>query len=166
KSALDNFIIKPISSKHFIPENFSYDIGSKLSVVGFPRGYTDPSTYTPSLKSAVASTSMKGNFNKQPLFLIDGNLKKGMSGSPVFTELIDDFRAVDGKEYKFTTGSQFRFIGIHSATAKKTIGKNLEPIYETKNDSIIISKWREVDIEDNLELHTCYYNTILINLTK
>lgn len=161
---LKNLFIKFISIENCPPTFMTLEYGTKLSVIGFPRGFTDYKTYIPILKSTVASSPPKLDFNSQPLFIMDGNLKRGMSGAPVFTELTSTFESGDGIIRGSGEAPKFYFLGIHSATYSQTIGVGLEPAYKIIDGKVTVDSWREIPIQENLELHTCYLNNIIFYL--
>lgn len=162
---LKNALIKYVSEDHCPPPYANFEYGTKLNVIGFPLGFTDPAKYFPILKSTIVSTPPSESFGEYFSFLMDGNLKRGMSGSPVFTELSpiyynsenDRIMAIRGEPKMF-------FVGIHSASYTKQVGERYEPSYAYRDGNIIIESLSVAPITENLELHSCYFSEMIFRL--
>jgi hypothetical protein len=61
------------------------EVGSQVLVIGYPMGLYEPKSYLPILRSGMLATTYGIAFDELPLCLIDANLHKGDSGSPVLT---------------------------------------------------------------------------------
>ncbi len=55
-----------------------------VTFIGYPAGLRDPKHGIPIARHATTATPIFLNFNGEPVFLIDGAVRKGSSGSPVF----------------------------------------------------------------------------------
>lgn len=53
--------------------------------VGYPNGLFDRVNYTPIVRQATLATPLQLDFSGEPIFLIDGSVFPGSSGSPVFS---------------------------------------------------------------------------------
>lgn len=164
KELINDAVIKSFSETDFPPRGIELPIGMDLLVVGYPRGFTDPVNFTPISKSCMISTPINVPFENEPFFLMDGELFKGMSGSAVITKPSTTF-VING-ETSFYNEYKIFFLGIHSASVSKTIGMENEPIYGLKNGQIIIEEFKQVPVDENLELQTCWFNGMIINLIK
>ncbi len=69
-------------------DNFLKDIKinifANVIIVGYPLGFHDRINNLPIYRKGMIASSHKVDFNAQPFFLVDANLHKGTSGSPVF----------------------------------------------------------------------------------
>jgi len=164
KNLISDVVVKTFSEEDFPPSGIELPIGSDLLVIGYPRGFSDKINYTPIAKSCIISTPTDVPFEKRPFFLMDGNLFPGMSGSPVITKPSSTFNINGGMSF-FEKPRTF-FLGIHSASVSTTVDIANEPIYELKNGQISINGFKKVPISENLELQTCWYNSIIFNLIK
>jgi len=163
---IGNSYIKYITVENCPPPFLYLEYGTKLNVIGFPRGLTDTKKFYPILKSTAVSTPPFEEFNDKHFFLMDGNLKKGMSGAPVFTELTSTFATKEGRVMASGEEPKLYFLGIHSASLSSQIGKTLEPKYVYVDGKIQIESLTEVPLTENLELHTCYNSSKIFQLIE
>jgi Ni,Fe-hydrogenase maturation factor len=61
------------------------DVGDQVLVVGYPMFFYDEQHNLPIVKTGTVATPYKTIFQDKPVFLIDANLQKGASGSPLVT---------------------------------------------------------------------------------
>lgn len=79
------YLLKAVSKDRVYDKRADVGPGDPVHVIGFPLGISDLKHNLPILKGATISSMYGFDFDGFPLFLIDANLYKGMSGSPVFT---------------------------------------------------------------------------------
>jgi hypothetical protein len=60
-------------------------LGLEALVLGYPLGFFDWTNHLPTARRATVATVPRLNFEGKPRFLVDANLHKGMSGSPVIS---------------------------------------------------------------------------------
>jgi hypothetical protein len=80
------------------------EVGTAMSVVGFPLGFHDTLHHLPVVRHAVAASSLTFRFQGQGYFLTDARMHRGTSGAPV---VVRD--ATSGSPLPWT------LLGIHSA---------------------------------------------------
>jgi hypothetical protein len=80
------------------------DVGTSLSIVGFPLGFHDQLHHLPVVRQAVIASSFGLRFQGMGYFLTDARLHRGTSGAPVV------MRTSGGK-----TDFPWKLLGIHSA---------------------------------------------------
>jgi len=72
-----------IENKHMVPEDVRFAPGTRLFVLGFPKGFFDP-TRPLALSIPATLTSPYGvNFLGKPCFLVTAPGREGLSGSPL-----------------------------------------------------------------------------------
>lgn len=157
-------VIKPLSAKNFPPEGMSLGVGDQLLAVGYPLGFTDEKNKIPIVKSCIISTPIEVPFDGYPMMVIEGNLQKGMSGSPIITKPSSILTM--NNSLMFSQTPEFFFIGIHSATFHKAIDYKEEPIYEIKEGKIEITGFKKELIKENLGLQTCWTNGVIQDLIE
>jgi S1-C subfamily serine protease len=109
--------------------------GEDIVVIGFPRGLSDTTHNLALMRNALISSAYGINFRGQPVFLIDGNLHKGMSGSPVMTKP----RTLIPSRTGFTIAHEpvTAFLGVFSATLSAVIPvKQKKEAAEKKNERL------------------------------
>lgn len=164
KNLISASIINAFTEKDCPPRGIELPVGMDLLVIGFPRGFTDKKHYLPIAKNCIISTPSEIRFEDKPFFLIDGKLFPGMSGSPVVTKPATSF-VING-ETTFYHENQVFFLGVFSSSISKTVGKRHEPVYALEGQQIKIKGFKEVPISEELDLHTCWFNSQVINLVK
>ena len=106
---------KAAAKQTVFPENFVVMPGEDVFVMGYPRGKFDSVHNLPLMRNAMVASVHGIPFQSKPCFLIDANLHKGMSGSPVFTKPKRDFQQKDGKTVTQENLSIY-FLGVFSGT--------------------------------------------------
>ena len=84
-------------------------LGQQVHILGFPLGFHDTVHNLPIVRNATVASSYSHPFKGEPYFLTDARLHRGMSGSPVITQLPckeDD----DAPQMP-----KWRLLGIHSS---------------------------------------------------
>lgn len=79
----DSDMIEYWNAGRFLPNDVRVDLGAEMLVVGYPMEFYDTIHYLPIVRSGTLATTYGSLFRGQPVFLIDGNLHPGTSGSPV-----------------------------------------------------------------------------------
>jgi S1-C subfamily serine protease len=119
-SKLKPYFFKALSAAIFLHKDYSLAMGEDVMVIGFPRGLSDSKHNLPINRSAMISSAYNINFQGSPLFLVDGNLHPGMSGSPVLTRAKSIWQASDGSHKAYNEPISF-FLGVFSATLGVTL---------------------------------------------
>lgn len=83
--SLEGFIVFSFKKENLPPDNLRLGLGEQVLVIGYPRGFYDDFHNLPITRSASIASAYGLPFKKMPIFLIDGRLHPGTSGSPVIT---------------------------------------------------------------------------------
>jgi S1-C subfamily serine protease len=113
------------------------EVGSALSIVGFPLGFHDTLHHLPVVRHAVLASSYGLRFQGQGWFLTDARLHRGTSGAPVLLRRQGRRHAGD---------LAWRLLGVHSA--RIDIGT------------------RDLTLDEALGLNCAWYADILMALTE
>lgn len=105
---------KAFTRRNFVPKDVEIGFGHDVLVVGYPYGYHDYTHNLPVARNAMVASFHPVPFEGSPFFLIDGNLHRGMSGSPVFSKPPPYERTKTSAVR--TAGQASFFLGIHSAS--------------------------------------------------
>ncbi|ROQ35838.1 trypsin-like peptidase [Streptomyces sp. PanSC19] len=89
------------------------DAIEEVTFVGYPNGYHDPQHLTPIARRGVTATPIELDYGGNPVFLIDGSVFGGSSGSPVF--LFNRGTYASGPN-EITAGSRIVLVGIVAQT--------------------------------------------------
>ncbi|WP_406629038.1 hypothetical protein [Amycolatopsis sp. WGS_07] len=89
------------------------DILQELCFVGYPSGLYDSKNLTPVFRRAVAATPIEVDWQGKPVFLIDGSIVNGSSGSPIFVIEEGMYRQRNGS--LMIGASRVVFLGIISS---------------------------------------------------
>lgn len=76
-------VTKYWTHEDFLPPYEVIEIGSLVMVIGYPLGIYDRDHNLPITRSATVATVYHAPFQGKQLFLVDGSLHEGTSGSPV-----------------------------------------------------------------------------------
>lgn len=87
------------------------DPGEHVVFVGYPDGQYDTTNKTSIARQAIVSTPVQLDYRGTPVFLIDGNIIEGSSGSPVYQLQNPIRRSVNGK-FGLQPFSRMLFLGI------------------------------------------------------
>ena len=113
------------------------EVGTPLSIVGFPLGFHDTTHHLPVARQAAVASSFGVRFQGQGYFLTDARTHRGMSGAPVVMR-------VPGAA---ASGSlPWRLLGIHSA--RMDMGT------------------RDLALDESLGLNCAWYADVLMALTE
>ncbi len=130
---LDQAVIKSghflntLSKQNFLPENLVIGPGEDVMAIGFPRGLSDSMHNLPILRNAMIASAYGVSFEGQPMFLIDANPHRGMSGSAVLTKPKNTWQTKEGNT-SFVTGTLMYLLGVHSATLSIKLSTGVEPL--------------------------------------
>ncbi|MEG9248052.1 trypsin-like peptidase domain-containing protein [Arthrobacter sp. Soc17.1.1.1] len=89
------------------------DAVEEVTFVGYPNGYYDEQHYTPIIRRGITATPIALPFSGRPVFLVDGSVFGGSSGSPVF--ILNQGTYSDGKG-SMILGSRLLLVGVIAAT--------------------------------------------------
>ncbi|MGQ0631976.1 MAG: trypsin-like peptidase domain-containing protein [Sporichthyaceae bacterium] len=84
-----------------------------LTFVGYPNGSYDTANLTPIVRRAITATPVELAFGGRPVFLVDGSVFGGSSGSPVFILSDGIYREGPGR---MVVGSRLLLVGIIAET--------------------------------------------------
>jgi len=91
----------------------AHDALEEVTFVGYPNGWSDELHHTPIVRRGITATPMGLKFGGKPVFLVDGSVFGGSSGSPVF--LFNEGTYSDGQG-NLVVGTRFQLVGIMAAT--------------------------------------------------
>jgi S1-C subfamily serine protease len=113
------------------------EVGTTLSVVGFPLGFHDTLHHFPVVRHAVVASAFGLRFQGKGYFLTDARTHRGTSGAPVV------MRAP--RQDSFSGDLRWTLLGVHSARFD--------------------SGTRDVELDEALGLNCSWYADILLTLT-
>jgi S1-C subfamily serine protease len=113
------------------------EVGTPLSIVGFPLGFHDTTHHLPVARQAAVASSFGVRFQGQGYFVTDARTHRGMSGAPVV------MRAAPGT---VPGGLPWKLLGIHSA--RMDMGS------------------RDLALDESLGLNCAWYADVLLALTR
>lgn len=113
----DDFF-RTLSRKLIIPEDVKLALADRLMVIGFPLGLYDSVHYLPIAREGTIASLPNVDYEKLPLFLVDGILHPGMSGAPAFTVPTRILTKATGAPLLYNDPISF-FVGVHSASLLK-----------------------------------------------
>lgn len=83
-----------------------------LTFVGYPNGYFDTTHRTPIIRRGITASPLALDYGGNPVFLVDGSVFGGSSGSPVF--ILNEGSYREGNALH--VGSRIIFVGVLAAT--------------------------------------------------
>ncbi len=127
----------------FTPEHLQQsleevEVGSTLSVIGFPLGFHDALYHMPVARHAVIASSFGMRFQSKGYFLTDARTHRGTSGAPVVMRAKHEHSALGDLPWIL--------LGIHSA--RLDVGT------------------RDLEVDEALGLNCSWYADILLTLTE
>ena len=133
--------------------------GEDIVVIGFPRGLSDTTHNLALMRNALISSAYGINFRGQPMFLIDGNLHQGMSGSPVMTKP----RTLIPSRTGFTVSNEpvTAFLGVFSATLSAVIPVKQTNKAAEKKDEPLKNQEKMATKEEALGLGVVWYGDLI-----
>ena len=133
-----NLVYHAFTPAH-LQESLEYiEVGTALSIIGFPLGFHDALYHMPVARHAVVASSFGMRFQGMGFFLTDARTHRGTSGAPIV------MRAKS--EHKTLGDLPWILLGIHSA--RMDMGT------------------RDVDVDEALGLNCAWYADILMTLTE
>ena len=105
-----------IMTKEMIKDNF-ITLGDTVLLLGYPLNMVESGNVIPIARGAVLATSPRDDFRGTPMFLIDGTIVRGSSGSPVFIPMSSSKWIEEMKVDPFKVQQSY-LIGIVAATVK------------------------------------------------
>ena len=139
RSALpDSAVYHAFTPEHLNESLENIEIGTPLSVVGFPLGFHDALYHMPVARHAVIASSFGMRFQGKGYFLTDARTHRGTSGAPVVMRATSDHPSLGDLPWLL--------LGIHSA--RLDVGT------------------RDLEVDEALGLNCAWYATILLTLTE
>lgn len=117
------YAFTPSDDMQSISESYSVHVGYDALVIGFPLGTFFDRVYNrPIVRNALIASEYPEWFEGKPVFVIDANLQKGLSGSPVVSKPYSRFETESGYADTFVPLSFL--LGVLSAGCQD-LGLNL-----------------------------------------
>lgn len=129
-------VYRAFTPEHLADSGCHIDIGSNLTVIGFPLGFHDTLHHMPVARHAILASSFGLRFQGEGYFLTDARTHRGTSGAPVVLR-----QTADSNEQELP----WLLLGIHSARLDVT---------------------RDLEIDEALGLNCAWYADILMTLTE
>ena len=130
-------VYRAFTPQHLLDAAEQVEVGTSLSVVGFPLGFHDTLHHMPVVRHAVVASSFGLRFQGQGYFLTDARTHRGTSGAPVV------MRAPGTTDMD---GLPWTLLGVHSA--RLDVGT------------------RDLELDEALGLNCSWYPDILMTLTE
>jgi hypothetical protein len=108
------YVHKAFMPSSHIPDEVFLPVGGDVLVLGYPLGFSDSKNNLPIVRDATLASVYPVPFEGMPVFLIDGRLHSGMSGSPVITKPSNFIQKKDGDLSVYNV-PQVYLLGVHSA---------------------------------------------------
>lgn len=150
---LKNFYFKSFSKDNFLPSHYVLYPGEDLIVMGYPYGYYDRINNLPVFRTASIASILGIDFEGEPLFLTDGKLHPGISGSPIIAAPRQSWHT-NNNSTGVGNDSNFYLIGVHSAV------QNIELRFKDKLTNRITKKILP------LELGVSWYAKTIIEILE
>ena len=128
------------------------NIGQRLYYVGYPEGRFDITNNLPIMRTGSIASHPRVEYNGKPQFLIDSNVFKGSSGSPVFIN-VRDVALSDGLQVQDVYESLL--IGVITETM--TYRNKVVSAYSVRDQD-------EQFVEEILGIGLVYKSTVLLDL--
>ena len=95
-------------------DDIEIPLGSNLLIIGYPGGKSSGGGW-PIWKTGHLATDIGIDYDERPVFLIDGNTKGGMSGSPVIADLGNTYKQNNSQTTITQVGGSVRlFLGVYA----------------------------------------------------
>ena len=132
----NRYLICSLNSKENV-ELGNIEIGrfEKIFVMGYPYGWFDRNLNLPITRVGHLSSPFKIPFHNMPVMLGDVETHPGMSGGPVYMELIDYTTEAEGKRTRHMGTSKIVLVGIHSG--KPVLGHLINENTDSISHSLI-----------------------------
>jgi hypothetical protein len=109
------FTITHWEPNSLLPPQYPLHPGEDVFIMGYPYGFHDAVHNLPVFRNAMIASAFRVPFQGLALFLTDGNLQPGMSGSPVITKPKNVWVDDQGNA-NLLTGTVYYLLGVHSGT--------------------------------------------------
>ena len=106
--------IRAFSSGFVTPDELVVDLGSDVSVIGYPLGFYDRVHNLPVIRNGAVASNFWVEFEEKPYFLIDARLHPGTSGGPVILKPTYTMRYKDGSAFDNVGGPGTFLLGVNS----------------------------------------------------
>ena len=133
-----NIVYRAFTPNHLQESLEQIEVGTGLSVIGFPLGFHDALYHMPVARYAVVASSFGMRFQGMGFFLTDARTHRGTSGAPVVLRTTTEHSALGDL--------QWILLGIHSA--RMDMGS------------------RDAEVDEVLGLNSVWYADILMTLTE
>lgn len=130
-------VLEAFTPDHLQARLEDVEVGTTLSIVGFPLGFHDTTHHLPVARQAAVASSFGVRFQGQGYFVTDARTHRGMSGAPVVMRV-----AGAGA----TARLPWRLLGVHSA--RMDMGS------------------RDLALDESLGLNCAWYADVLLTLTR
>lgn len=90
-----------------------HDAIEEVTFVGYPNGWADEAHHTPIVRRGLTATPMSLRFGGNPVYLVDGSVFGGSSGSPV---LLFNQGSYSNGQGGLVVGTRFQLVGIMAQT--------------------------------------------------
>ncbi len=87
-----HYFLHPLTTDNLLPEDLVIAAGHEVIVIGYPRAFRDEVNNLPVARDAAVASPYGIQFDGLPNFVIDAQLHRGTSGSPVVTKLQTSFQ--------------------------------------------------------------------------
>lgn len=134
----ESVVLRAFSPEHLQTSLDEIEVGTPLSIVGFPLGFHDTLHHLPVVRQAAIASSFGLRFKGHGYFLTDARTHRGTSGAAVVMRLPE---ANDGRD-----GLPWELLGVHSTR--------------------IDSPMRDQMQDESLGLNCAWYAGILLTLTE
>lgn len=128
----------PTALMEFTEEEIFIDAVEEITFIGYPSGHQDPFHLTPITRRGISATPIEMPFGGKKIFLVDGSIFGGSSGSPVF--LLNEGTYRSGPT-NVTTGNRMVLVGIIAASIQQVTD---EPVVANHVPHVALA--RELDL--------------------
>jgi len=150
-----------VLTKSIIPTNEKItnyiDAIEQVIFIGYPRAIYDKINLLPIVRTGITASPFEVDFDNMPIFLIDGSVFPGSSGSPVF---ICDVGGFPSKNGGFVIGDRLFFLGVLGAA----FCKSDENIIEEKIIPVSIKQY--VKTKEMIDLGIVYKSKLIPELIE
>ncbi|MDX2520661.1 trypsin-like peptidase domain-containing protein [Streptomyces stelliscabiei] len=106
----------PTHLMEFTEDEIFIDAVEEITFIGYPSGHQDPFHLTPIIRRGISATPILMPFGGKQIFLVDGSVFGGSSGSPVF--LLNEGMYRSGPT-NVTAGNRMVLVGIIAASIQQ-----------------------------------------------
>ncbi|MFE9813535.1 trypsin-like peptidase domain-containing protein [Streptomyces sp. NPDC005773] len=139
-NAVDDLFYRsiPVSFMEFTEDEIFIDAVEEITFIGYPSGHQDPFHLTPIIRRGISATPIDMPFGGKEIFLVDGSVFGGSSGSPVF--LLNEGTYRSGPT-NVSAGNRLVLVGIIAASMQQVTN---EPVVSNHVPHIALA--RELDL--------------------